>query len=466
MKHSILPTVLLIAIVVATIFFMRRGGGPSSGAVESQPAAAAPKELWTCSMHPQVIQDHPGLCPICRMPLTKLKTYGENSGGKGEGRELLYYWDPMLGASSISNKPGKSAMGMDLVPVYKQQSAGPTVIIDPVIVQNMGVRTAQIIKGPLRRTIRAVAMVDVPDSAQYDVNLRISGWIEKLYANQAGMHVYRGDALFDLYSPDLQVAAEELIGAESALKSLDAQASPAVAAESGGLVDSARQKLRLWGIAERDIDAIAASTKAPRTVPIRSPIDGELVEKMVVDGSAIQAGEKIMRIEDHHQLWLDLAVYEQQLPYVTVGEMVSATAEAVPGKTFTGPISFIYPHMNHDSRTAMVRVTLDNARHELRPGMYASAEIMTEMAADAILAPREAVIDTGTRQFAFVVKSQGHFEPRNVRLGLVGDNDQVQIVEGLAPGETVVTSGQFLMDVESRTTEAIEKLRNAGGGNP
>jgi len=122
--------------------------------------------------------------------------------------------------------------------------------------------------------------------------------------------------------------------------------------------------------------------------------------------------------------------------------------------------------MNHDSRTAMVRVTLDNPRHELRPGMYASAQIMTERLPDAILAPREAVIDTGTRQIAFVVESQGHFEPRKVRLGLVGDNDQVQIVEGLAPGETVVTSGQFLMDVESRTTEAIEKLRNAGGGNP
>jgi Cu(I)/Ag(I) efflux system membrane fusion protein/cobalt-zinc-cadmium efflux system membrane fusion protein len=466
MKRNILPAALVIAVVAGAVFYMRRSGGPNAGAVASHPAAAAPKELWTCSMHPQVIQDHPGLCPICRMPLTKLKTYGENSGGKGEGPELLYYWDPMLGASSISNKPGKSAMGMDLVPVYKQAPAGPTVIIDPVIVQNMGVRTAQVIEGPLRRTIRAVAMVDVPDSAQYDVNLRISGWIEKLYANQAGMHVHRGEPLFDLYSPDLQVAADELIGAESALKSLDNQASPAVVAESSGLVDSARQKLRLWGIAERDIDAIAAAGMAPHSVPIRSPMDGELVEKSVVDGSAVQAGEKIMRIEDHGQLWLDLAVYEQQLPYVTVGEMVSATAEAVPGKTFTGPISFIYPHMNHDSRTAMVRVTLDNAKHELRPGMYASAEIMTEVAADAVLAPREAVIDTGTRQIAFVVKSQGHFEPRKVRLGLVGDNDQVQIVEGLAPGETVVTSGQFLMDVESRTTEAIEKLRNAGAGNP
>src|SRR5208337_3405905 len=231
MKRNILPAALVIAIVVAAVFFMRRNGGGSAGAIDSRPAAAAPKELWTCSMHPQVIQDHPGLCPICRMPLTKLKTYGENLGGKGEGRELLYYWDPMLGASSISDKPGKSAMGMDLVPVYKEQPAVPTVIIDPVIVQNMGVRTAQVVKGALRRTIRAVAMVDVPDSAQYDVNLRISGWIEKLYANQAGMHVRRGEALFDLYSPDLQVAADELVGAESALKSPEAQASPAVAAE-------------------------------------------------------------------------------------------------------------------------------------------------------------------------------------------------------------------------------------------
>ena len=213
MKRNILPAALVIVIVAGTVFFMRRNGGGNAGAADSHPAAAAPKELWTCSMHPQVIQDHPGLCPICRMPLTKLTNYGENSVGKGVGRELLYYWDPMLGPSSISHKPGKSAMGMDLVPVYKEQpSAGPTVIIDPVIVQNMGVRTAEVIKGPLRRTIRAVAMVDVPDSAQYDVNPRIGGWIEKLYANQAGMHVHRGEVLFDLYSPDLQVAADELIG--------------------------------------------------------------------------------------------------------------------------------------------------------------------------------------------------------------------------------------------------------------
>ena len=185
---------------------------------------AGEKKLWHCGMHPQVIQDHPGTCPICHMALTPLKDEG-SAPSKGT-QKPLYWWDPMLGPSSISDKPGKSAMGMDLVPVYEADvSAGPTVTIDPTVVQNMGVRTAQVTRGPLEKTIRTVGMLEVPEPSQYDINLKVSGWIKKLYANQEGMHVHKGEPLFDLYSPDLQVAEEELIGAVRSLKSLDPKAS-------------------------------------------------------------------------------------------------------------------------------------------------------------------------------------------------------------------------------------------------
>jgi hypothetical protein len=183
---------------------------------------------------------------------------------------------------------------------------------------------------------------------------------------------------------------------------------------------------------------------------------------MVVQGTAVQPGMKLMRIEDHTQMWLDAQVYEDQLPAVKMGQDVTAEVDGVPGQRFKGKISFFYPHVDHMTRTLTVRITLDNADFALKPGMYATAEILTQPIEDAIQAPREAVIDTGTRQIVFVAEGESHFNPRKVRMGMMGDNDRVQIVEGLAPGEMVVTSGQFLMDVESRTTEAIDKLRNGG----
>jgi RND family efflux transporter MFP subunit len=425
-----------------------------------------PKQLWTCGMHPQVIQDHPGTCPICHMKLVPLNMDSDaDAGNPADGKKkILYYWDPMLGPSSIAHAPGKSAMGMDLVPVYEdQQSAGPTVRIDPTIVQNMGVRTAEVSRGPLQKTVRTLGILEVPEPAQYEINLKINGWIKNLYANQEGMHVHTGEPLFDLYSPDLQVAEEELIGAVRSLKSLDPKANDAMRMETQNLVDSAKQKLRLWGVADEDIESIAKSDKAPETIPFRSPADGDVADKMVVQGSAVQAGMKIMRIEGHTKLWLNAQVYEDNMPLVALGQTVEATVDAVPGKTFTGPITFIYPHLDHMARTERVRITLDNPKHELSPGMYATANIITQPIADAVWVPREAVIDTGTQQIAFVVADQGHFAPRKVRMGLMGDDDRVQILEGLAPGEMVVTSGQFLLDVESRTTEAIDKLRQSGG---
>jgi RND family efflux transporter MFP subunit len=432
----------------------------------SDQSAAAPspnavlKQLWTCGMHPQVIQDHPGICPICHMKLVPLKI--DNQDSSGGQKKIAYWWDPMLGPSSISDHPGKSAMGMDLVPVYENDlSAGPSVRIDPSVVQNMGVTTAPAVRGPLAVTVRAVGMLDVPEPGQHDVTLKINGFIQNLYADTEGMSVARGDVLFDLYSPDLQLAEQELIAAEQNLKALDSGTSDAVRKDAQNLVDSAKEKLRLWDIADQDIDAVAAATQAPKTLPFRSPASGHVVDKMVVAGSAVQAGMKVMRIEDHSTLWLNAEVYEDQIPMVKIGQEVRATLDGVPGKIFTGKVSFIYPHLDHMARTEIVRTVLDNPGHELKPGMYATVEIVTQPVPDAVLVPREAVIDTGTQQIAFVMDpaSAGHFIPRNVRVGISGDDDQVQIVEGLAPGDQVVTSGQFLMDVESRTTEAIEKLR-------
>lgn len=428
----------------------------AAGRMEASKAGDHPKQLWHCGMHRQVIQDHPGDCPICHMALTPIG--GDSApSDKAAERKVLYWWDPMLGPSSIADRPGKSAMGMDMVPVYAEQ-AGPEVRIDPTVVQNMGVRTAVVMRGPLHKTVRTVGVLKLPEPGLHDVSLKVGGWIDKLYADQDGMHVVQGEPLFDLYSPDLQVAEQELIAAVKAEKSMPANVGPDVRREAHGMVESSRRKLLLWGVAEQDVDAIAKTNEPPRDVPFRSPATGHVEDKAIVQGSAVQPMTKLLRVADHTTMWLDAQVYSDQIPVVKEGQEVIATVDGVPGKTWKGTISFIYPHLDHMTRTLIARVTINNPDFELKPGMYATADINTQPVPDVIQVPREAVIDTGTRQIAFVTDGGGHFTPRAVRTGLAGDDDRVQVVEGLAPGETVVTSGQFLMDVESRTIEATQKL--------
>ena len=440
------------AILFLTVLLGARARWLAEAAATS--AAAPAKQLWHCGMHPQVILPHPGNCPICGMALTPL-----NAGGSAGGteRKILYWWDPMLGPGSISDHPGKSAMGMDLVPVYADE-AGPEVTIDPMVVQNMGVRTAPVTRGPLHKAIRTFGLLRIPEPAMHDVTLKVSGWIDRLFADQEGIHVEAGEPLFALYSPELQVAAQELIAAVKTEKSLATDSNSTARVEAQRMVDSAKRKLRLWDIAEEDIDTLAKADQPPKDILYRSPAFGHVEDKAVVTGSAVQPGLKLMRIADHRKMWLDVQVYDQQFEFVKIGQEVTATIDAMPNHSFKGAITFIYPHIDHMTRTFTVRLVLDNPDFALRPGMYATAEIKSQPVADAILAPREAVIDTGDRQIAFVADVNGHFLPRKVRMGLFGDDDRVQILEGLAPGEMVVTSGQFLMDVESRTIEAAQKL--------
>jgi membrane fusion protein, copper/silver efflux system len=381
-------------------------------------AAAEEKQLYTCGMHPQVIRDHPGTCPICGMELTPLRR---------------------------SEAP----------------SAGPqTLVIDPAIVQNMGVRVARAEEGPLRRTIRAFGRLAEAEPNQRDVNLRVSGWVEKLYADTEGMHVQAGEPLFDLYSPELQVAAEELIAARRASEAIGAgsRGDDAGRRAADALVATAERKLVLLGIPPAKARELGRLAKAPRTVTFTSPITGHVVEKPIVEGSAIEAGTRALRIVDHSSLWLDVALFEQQLPFIRIGQPVRATVLAFPGQEFRGTLDFLHPHVDMETRATIGRVVVTNDVLQLRPGMFATAEIDAEIAPRALLVPLDAVIDTGKEQVVFVARPQGHFEPRRVVRGPSGSDGRVQILSGLAAGEQVVTSGQFLLDAESRFREAVAKF--------
>ncbi len=381
------------------------GCGAEPQHTEHASEASAPQQLWTCGMHPQVIQDHPGNCPICGMALTPMR---DDAGHDQHG-----------------------------------------IVIDPVIQQNMGVRTAPVVEAPLRTTVRAVGYLAEAQPSQHDVTLRVSGYIEALHADVEGMHVTAGQPLFDLYSPELEAAIGELIGARRARAS----------GAGDALYEAARRKLRLLGLTEVQVDRLAQLDRPPPAITFTSPVTGHMVTKNVVDGSAVQAGTQVMRIVDHRELWLDAQVFEQQLPLVRVGEEATATVAALPGRDFRGSVVFVHPHVDERTRTAMVRLVVPNPTLELRPGMYATVTIASEAAPSAVLVPREAVIDTGTRQLVFLARAGGRFDAQDVRLGIPAEGGMVQVVDGLAPGDTVVVSGQFLLDAESRLEEAIRKHR-------
>jgi RND family efflux transporter MFP subunit len=382
--------------------------GPAAG---KAPAATHAVQLWTCSMHPQVIQDHPGQCPICHMELTPLKA----------------------GSTSAA------------------------LMIDPVVVQNAGIRTAAVTEGPVRRSVRLVGYLDEAQPNVYEVNLRVSGWIRRLHAATEGQQIQAGDPLIDLYSPDLQVAIEELIAGRRAKNVLASGADASSRDTAAALYDAANTKLALLGLDPRQIQALSKLDRAPETVTFTSPVSGVLADKSVVEGSAVKMGDRVMRVVDYSTLWLDAQAFEKDLPFIEPGQAATAQIASLSGDAIRGKILFIHPRVDPNTRTTLVRLEVPNPSLTLRPGMYAVVRTEHQIADRAVLVPREAIIDSGERQIAFVPGPAGTFEPRAVRMGVAAENGMVQIVEGLHSGESVVTSGQFLLDSESRTREAIQK---------
>jgi Cu(I)/Ag(I) efflux system membrane fusion protein/cobalt-zinc-cadmium efflux system membrane fusion protein len=448
-------TFILIAGAFAIGFVMRGTlHGHDEHAAAPSTAATQTKQLWTCGMHPQVIQDHPGKCPICHMELTPLKTDSAQATASAE-RKVKYWWDPMMNPPYISQQPGKSPMGMQLIPVYEDEvKAGTGVTIDPVIVQNMGVRTAPVVFGSIQQQERVVVYLAEPEPLHRDINLRVNGWIEKLYADTDGMAIKKGQPLFELYSPEIQVAVEELIAAR---RSRDSASDDQAKRMADTLFESTSKKLELWGLEKQQVAELAKADRAPHTVTFLAPIGGHLTEKRVYEGAGVQSGMLVMRLADRKRMWIDAQVYEQQLPLVKIGCKAKATIVSEPGKVYEGEVVFIHPHIDPATRTALVRIQIPNEDYELRQGMYAMVDLLADPTPPAAVVPREAVIDTGTRQIAFVALGGGRFEPRTVKLGLSGRDGLVQVLSGLAPNEQVVTSGQFLLDSESRLKEAIQK---------
>ena len=416
--------------------------------------ASTNKQLWTCGMHPQIIQDHPGNCPICGMKLQPVrnntavdtKQAGANGKGSGRGERKIKYYKSTMMLGEISQTPRKDSMGMEMVPVYEDEAGdSSTIAIDPVTVQNMGIRTGTVTRGSLGRTVRTVGAIDYNETALTDVTTKFRGWIEKLHVDSTGKQVRKGEPLFEIYSPDLYSAQNEYVLALN-------QNSP--------LRNSARQKLKLFDISDDQIAQLEKTRQAQRTLRVDAPRDGVVTEKMVVQGQMVEAGMKLYRLADLSIVWVQSQIYEQDLPFVSVGQEAQVSLSYLPDRKFSGRVTYIYPVVDEKTRTGRVRMEFHNPGFFLKPGMFATVELHADLSADALLVPDSAILRSGETTTVFVALEGGKFEPRTVALGPRSENNMYQVLSGLNEGERVVTSGQFMLDSESQLREAIQKMLN------
>ncbi len=416
----------------------------ASSSASGDAAAEVKKQLYTCGMHPWITTEEEGLCPICNMELTPKRDSDEAPSGEAMERTVVYWRAPMDPAE-IYEAPGKSKMGMDLVPVYEDELVGGVEIkVDPVTVQNMGIRTTRVEETPLVHTIRTYGHITYDETAMVKVSPKISGWFDKLHVNFTGDVVEKGAPLYDIYSPELLAAQEEYL---SALRS-----------PSGSMVESARSRLSFFDLGEREIRAIKSSGKVKRTLTIRSPAKGVVIQKSAVEGGFVKTGTTAYTIADLSRVWVEAHIYEYEMEIIEKGLDAEMTLPYLPGKVFKGKVTFIYPYMERGTRDLVVRLEFDNPDLALKPDMFAEVLIRTTGKGSGLTIPSESVIRSGTRNVVFVAKKNGRFTPRETTLGIPVDGGRVQVLTGLAPGETVVTSGQFLLDSESRLKEAVRKM--------
>jgi Cu(I)/Ag(I) efflux system membrane fusion protein/cobalt-zinc-cadmium efflux system membrane fusion protein len=375
----------------------------------------------------------------------------------GEGR--IKYWQAPMDPTYIRDEPGKSPMGMDLIPVYEDEATGGSLIsIDPTTIQNMGVRTAGVTRGDLSRTLRTVGLVSYEEPKQYVVNAKIAGWVETLYVAETGQQVKQGQKLLEIYSPELVTAQQELLLARDNYKSLQSSSFPQISESAKRLLKASRKRLALWDVSQKQIERLEKTGDVRKTVTLYSPYDGIVTMKMVNEGMYVKPGMPLLNLADLSRVWVLADLYEYQLPWVKTGQQAEVVLPYVKGRRFNAHVSYIYPFVEGKTRTVKARLELDNPDFELRPDMYVTVYLKGEEVDDALIIPQEAVLHSGERQTVFVALSGGRFEPRLIKTGLQGEKGHVEVIQGVFEGEQVVTSAQFMLDSESKLREAIQKM--------
>jgi RND family efflux transporter MFP subunit len=365
--------------------------------------------VYQSGMHPWIVQDEPGQCPIC---------------------------------------------GMDLMPVRVDGMEEGTVRIDPVTIQNMGVRTARVTVKSLSRTVRTTGRFEVPEQGMTVVSPKISGWVEKLHVNYEGARVAKGEPLLEIYSPELVSTQEEYL---LALRSLERMKDSPAAEDAHHLVEAARRRLGYWDISEAQIQQLEERGEPTKTLTLYAPAAGTVTATNVVEGQQVMAGQTLLRLANLSTLWLMVDVYEQDLSWVDIGTRASIELPYEAGRTLTGKVSYFYDQLNPETRTVQARVAVPNSGLKLKPGMYATVTLLGGETEARPVVPSEAIIRTGERDVVVIAIGEGRFRPVPVRVGVEADG-QSQILEGLEGDEIVVTSAQFLIDSEARLASAVSAM--------
>lgn len=389
------------------------------------------------------------------MKLTALKrsTGGGGAAVNSDPKKVRYYKSTML-PGEVRETPGKDSMGMEMVPVYEVEATAASssaISIDPVTIQNMGIRTAIVTKGPLSRVIRTVGTIDYNEAALGDVTTKFKGWIEHVYADATGQLVMKGDPLFDIYSPELYSAQVEYL---QALR----QSPVGDAAGNSAVRDSARLKLQFFDISDGQLLELKSTREPTKTLRIVAPQDGFVINKLVVEGQMVDPGTTIYRLADLGLVWVYAEVYEQDLPFIHLGQEALVNLSYLSDRQFRGRVTYVYPTVDQRTRTARVRMEFHNPGYLLKPGMFATVVLRSEAEPSVVLLPDMAILRSGERNTVFVALPGGRFEPRTVILGPRAKDDLYQVLSGVSEGERVVTSGQFMLDSESQLREAIQKM--------
>ena len=356
---------------------------------------------------------------------------------------------------------------MDYLPVYAGDADSPpagTIRIDPTFVQNIGVQSEPVRRVDIPFTIRTVGTLTYNDAGMTWINTKYEGWVENVAVNYVGEPVSRGQTLFEIYSPQLVTTQKEYLQAVDYAERLGTTRYPEIAARARSLLASARERLRYWDITDAQIHGIEESGETRRTLAVTSPVDGIVVEKMnqALEGMHVKPGDNLYKLADLSTIWVDVEIFEHQVPWLRLGQTAQAELPYTPGRVYTGRVRYLYPFFSERTRTMKVSIELQNPDRLLRADMYANVTFEVPSARDVLAVPEEAVIRSGMRDILVLDRGAGSFEVTEVTLGVNGSG-LWEVRDGIEEGDRVVVSSQFLIDSESSLKEAIRKVSSAGG---
>ncbi len=456
--------ILILGLAVALAFFALNGGRSriSTSGVERADAGAT---KYQCPMHPAIISDEPGDCPICGMRLVPMEE--TVSQPKVPVKKIMYR--STMNPNEVSDKPGKDSMGMEMVPFEAGEITGigsdgirstvpglSAISVGPEERSRMGLTLGTVTRRPITREVRTSARIVADETRLWRVTTKTEGWVDKLFVNFTGQEVAKGDPLLTIYSPELVSAQEEYLAASRAKERVAASTEPHAVSSAATLLESARRRLELWDISSDQIDRLERTGQVEKYLTLHAPAMGVVIEKNVLAGAKLMPGEPLMVVADLSVVWGDADIYSSDLSYVRIGMPLELTFPYLPGAVYEGKVIFVSPTLDPETRTMKARLEIPNPNLRLKPDMFGDAKLRYELG-ERLAIPESAVMWGGEHVYAFRNAGDGHIIPTEILVGPRGDG-YYELLGGLAEGDEVITGANFLVDSESSLKAALETM--------